>query len=141
MRPGIIWQAGIALAVCIGTGRAGTVSSLDQIPAQLKTDEAKSFWRQQMMGEPAPDGLGAHLPAPLTAKTVVDLLVPRDDRQPRTLVGAKPWPGRADTYVAIVCTGGAPSMADEPRCAQPDYGEGGPPWRVYLGVIEAGSGA
>jgi hypothetical protein len=141
MKPGVVWQAGIVLAVCIGTGRAGTVSSLDQIPAQLQTEEAKSFWRQQMAGQPAPDGLGVHLPAALTAKTVTDLLVPRDDRQPRNLVGAKPWPGRADSYMAIVCTGGAPSTADEPRCAQPDYDESGPPWHVYLGVIEAKGGA
>lgn len=142
MRPGAVWRAGLLLAACAGTGWAGTtVPSLDQIPAHLKSPEARSFWQQQMAGAPVPDGLGVHLPAALAARTIIDLLVPRDDHQPRNLVGAKPWPGRADSFVAIVCTGGAPPDAGAPSCAQPDSGESAPPWHVYLGVIKARSGA
>jgi len=115
---------------------AGTVHSLDQVPKQLKTPEAKQFFSQQMQGKPPPDLLGVHLPAALPADAVIRLLVPPTDTAKPHLVGAKPWPVRAGLHVAIVCIGGTePYSAGEPRCARSPNDDKEPPLHVYLGVI------
>lgn len=116
---------------------AETVRSLDQVPGQLKTPEAKKFFREQMEGKPAPDLLGTHLPPMLPASTVAALLVPADDHGKVHLVGAKPWPVSPDLYVAIVCTGGEePFSSGEPRCARSGAANSAP-LHVYLGLIAA----
>jgi hypothetical protein len=91
--------------------------------------------------KPARDGLGIRLPAALSAAAIVDLLVPAEDRRAANLIGAKPWPARAGTYVAIVCAGGAKLDPDLPRCEEGAYLAPAPPLRVYLGVLEAKPGA
>jgi hypothetical protein len=118
---------------------AETAHSLDQVPGKLKTPEGKATFDQQMNGAPAPDGLGVHLPANLSAKTITDLLVPADDKAPRNLIGAKPWPARPNFYIAIACTGGEPADGD-PQCARASDDAGKPPLHVYLGVIEIKDG-
>lgn len=119
---------------------AEMVHSLDQVPKHLKTPQGKKFFSEQMQGKPAPDRLGVHLPAALPAKTVANLLVPPGDKAAPTVVGAKPWPGHADLYVAIVCTGGAGPLGTDPRCAQADPGGKQPPLHVYLGVVAVKGG-
>ena len=128
----------LALALAQQT-HAGEVHSLDEAPGQITTPEGKAFFSREMMGKPAPDDLGAHLPPGLSAKVVGDLLTPADDKQPRTLVGARPWPVRPDSFVAIVCTGGATPMGDDLKCIRAD--DGAPPLHVYLGVIEMKAGS
>ena len=81
-----------------------------------------------------------HLPAALPAEMVASLLVPPGDKAAPTLVGAKPWPGHADLYVAIVCVGGAGPLGTDPRCAQADPGDKQPPLHVYLGVVAVKGG-
>ncbi len=118
------------------------VHSLDQVPSQIKTPEGKAVFQQRMEGTPAPDALGVKLPANLPAKTITDLLVPRSDSDTANLIGAKPWPARPDSFVAIVCTGGSEPMGYDPKCAEPqDYDKKQQPLRVYLGVIEVKDGA
>jgi hypothetical protein len=120
---------------------AETIHSLGQIQGQLKTPQAQGFFAEQMQGKPAPDGLGVHLPAILSAAAVTSLVEPASNGANPALVGAKPWPGQPDLYVAIVCTGGAaPLTPGELQCARPDPGETQPPLHVYLAVIEAKDG-
>lgn len=120
---------------------AETVHSLGEVPKQLKTPEAKRFFSEQMQGKPAPDLLGVHLPAALTADAIIGLLVPRDDKAKPHLVGAKSWPARPNLYVAIVCTGGtAPYSAGEASCARSPGDDKEPPLHVYLGVLETKAG-
>jgi hypothetical protein len=121
---------------------AAEVHSLDQVPGALKTPEGKATFSEQMEGTPAPDALGIHLPVALSAKIITDLLIPPDDSNARNFIGAKPWPARPDSYVAIVCTGGAEPLEADPQCAQPrDYDKKQQPLHVYLGVIEVKDGA
>ncbi|MGH6988656.1 MAG: PDZ domain-containing protein [Stellaceae bacterium] len=118
---------------------AKTVHSLGQVPGQLTSPEAKSYWAQQMVGKKGPDGLGVRLPSALTAPAIIDLLRPAGDHAKPTLVGAKPWPeGGKDRYAAIVCTGGAAFDPDDPVCAEGDANA--PPLKLYLGVIAARPG-
>jgi hypothetical protein len=140
-------QAMLKTALCLlalafnAPALAATASSLDQIPGKLKTPEAKAYFDQQMNGAPAPDALGVHLPSGLTAKTIGDLLIPTTDNAPPSLVGAKAWPARADSYLAIVCTGGTGPLGDEPQCGPPrDYDRDPRPLHVYLGLIEMKAG-
>jgi hypothetical protein len=117
---------------------AETVHSLDQVPARLKTPEAKHTFAQQIEGKPAPDGLGVHLPPQLSAPQITALLVPADDKVPPSIVGARPLPGQPSVYAAIVCTGGnMPGSSDDKRCDQSNFGIPRPDMHVYLGVIEA----
>lgn len=120
---------------------ATTVHSLGEVPAHLRTPEARHFFAVEMQGKPAPDGLGTHLPPVLSAATIRGLLLPGRRAVP-TLIGAEPWQVRPDLYVAIVCTGGAVGDAGEgPRCAGPGSGEKGLSPKAYLGVIAAKHGA
>lgn len=129
----------LALA-CATEAVAETVHSLGDVPGRLKTPQAKEFFNEQIAGKPAPDKLGVHLPASLPAATLTGMLVPPSDRTPPTLIGAKPWLARENLYVAIVCTGGAGPLGNDPQCAQADP-DGKQPLHVYLGVIEAKDGA
>lgn len=117
-----------------------TVPSLDRVPGQLETPEAKSFWELQMEGKPAADGLGVRLPPLLPAKTLIDFLVPAGDHAAPSLVGAKPWPLQAGRYVAVVCTGGGAFDPDDPVCHQ-SSDETAEPLHVYLGVIDMPAGS
>ncbi len=130
-----MWKPVVALLLLAGTANAETVHSLDQVPGHLKTPEARETFREQIVGKPAPDRLGAHLPAALPAAAVTRLLVPDGDRAAATVVGAKPW--RSDLFVAIVCTGGAPPFDPKaPQCGRPDRVSKAPPLHIYLGVLE-----
>lgn len=119
-----------------------TVHSLDQVPAALKTPEAKAAFAQQIEGQPAPDGLGARLPPALSATQIESLLVPAGDTSPVSIVGARAMPGQASVYVAIVCMGGqAPDPSDDKTCDQTDIGAPRPDMRVYVGLIQTIAGA
>lgn len=110
---------------------AQTAHSLDQVPGLIKTPEGRAVWNQELKGKAEADGLGAHLPTGLAADQIVALLVPREERGPIILVDAKPWPQRANTYVAIVCTGDVLGPSDEPSCEA----DTGASVTAYVGVI------
>jgi PDZ domain len=129
----------IFFALAVMPASARTVHSLGQVPGQLKSPEAKSYWAEQMAGKKGPDGLGVRLPPALEATAVVRLLLPDGDHAKLAVVGAEPWPnGGKDRYVAIVCAGGAAFDPDNPVCAA--GADNGAPLKVYLGVIEASPG-
>jgi hypothetical protein len=111
-----------------------TAKSLAQVPALTKTPEGKAFWEQQMAGKPAPDGLGKNLPDRMSSDALVVLMVPKAEYGRVSLVGAKPWPRRKDSYVVIICTRGVDEPAQrEERCERD--GDSPPP-TVYVGVVE-----
>lgn len=114
------------------------VKSLGEVPGVTKNKDGRSQYRNQMNGNPRPDGLGAQLPAGLTAKDIVALLTTVRSASLATLVGAKPWPYRPNSYVAIACMAENTKEYErykksnqEPSC---DYSNGG--GLVFLGVIE-----
>ena len=121
---------------------AQTAQSLGQVPGLLKTPESRQVFAQQMEGKPAHDPLGTRLPAGLSAKRIAALLLPAGGTEPLNAVGAKPLPGAAGTYVAIVCTGGnIPKAPDDPPCIHYEYGGPPvPPLHAYLGLIAARPG-
>jgi len=129
------------LAGCLNAAHAETAHSLGQVPSLLKTPESKEVFKEQMEGKPAPDKLGTHLPAGLSAQAIAALLLPADSKSPLNSVGAKPLPGEPGLYVAIVCTGGdIPTRAEDMQCNQ-FPGEGAKsPLEARLGVIEVKPG-
>jgi len=131
------------LAITLGQlAHAETVHSLGEVPSRLKTPEAKKYFSEQMQGKAAPDLLGVHLPAGFTAETIANALVPHDDKGRPHLIGAKPWPARPNSYVAIVCTGGSePYSAGESTCARSRGDDKEPPLHVYLGVFALKTGS
>ena len=130
---------GILLILCSSLAWADTVHSIDGIDGQTRTPEGRAFLAEEMAGKPAPDRLGVALPAGLSAAAITGLIVPAGDHAAPTLVGATPWPGHKDQYVAIACTGGEGPLDKEPRCARDDPDEP-VPLHVYLGVIETSEG-
>ena len=129
-------------AVWAPASRAQTAHSLDQVPSLLKTPESKSIYAEQMQGTPAPDRLGVHLPAGLTAQQMTALLLPADSTAKLNVVGAKPLPGQADRFVAIVCTGGdIPTGPNDLLCTRDRGDDAAAPLLAYLGMIEAKAGA
>jgi hypothetical protein len=132
----------LALVIHVHAAWAQTAHSLDKVPALLTTPESKNAYAQQMEGKPAPDKLGVHLPAALSAQQITALLLPAGSTAKLNVVGAKPLPGQADRYVAIVCTGGdIPTGPDDPLCTRGQGDDAGPPLQAILGIIEAQSGA
>jgi len=69
--------------------------------------------------KPAADPLGVALPDDLDRAALIKLVAPNVDAARITLVGAKPWPRRANSYVVLVCAapGNTPASAS-PDCSQ-----------------------
>jgi len=130
----------VALLACAHPASSVTVHSLDRIGPKLATKHSRAFVAEQLQGAPAPDRLGAHMPAGIRAATVATLVLPADARGPATFVGVKPWTGHRNRYVAIVCAGGAgPLYPGQPQCARAGDANSAP-LRVYLGVIAVRNG-
>lgn len=112
-----------------------TAKSVGQVQSLLKTPEARANWDEQMLGKPAPDGLGVNLPDRISADALVELMVPKNEILRVQLVGAKPWPRRQDSYVVIICTRAPDEPAQsEEQCARSGRGNASP--NVYVGVVE-----
>ncbi len=78
------------------------VHSLDQIPSAFKSKEGLAKFQEQINGDTLPDGFGTTLPAGLSAKTIVELVAPRENASSAWLVGVKPWSYRPNSFIAIV---------------------------------------
>jgi len=124
------------------------VSSLDQVPKQIKSKAGLDQYNEQMSGSAKRDGFGALLPTGLSAKEIVDLIAPGEDLGLATLVGAKAWPYRPNSFVAIACFSKTKADYDSdkeyskgPTCKK-DYdpsqndGDQYTYKSVYLGVLE-----
>lgn len=79
------------------------VSSLEQVPKLIKSKEGSAQYLEQMDGVEKPDGFGTVLPSGLSAQEIVSLIAPKEDLKLATLVGAKAWPYRPDSFVVIAC--------------------------------------
>jgi len=124
------------------------VSSLDQVPKLIKNKEGSEQYREQMSGIAKPDGFGTLLPTGLTAKEIVALIAPGEDVGLATQVGAKAWPSRFNSFVAIACFAKTKKEYDsdkeyskEPTCRKyydpsQNNGEQYTYKSVYLGVLE-----
>jgi hypothetical protein len=124
----------LAATVAAPAFAEGTAKSVSQVQSMLKTPEARANWDEQMLGKPAPDGLGVKLPDGISADALVLLMLPKSEVTRVQLVGAKPWPRRKDSYVVIVCTRAPDEPAQrEEQCAS-ERGNAAP--NVYVGVVE-----
>ncbi|RDU98191.1 hypothetical protein [Trinickia dinghuensis] len=142
----------VALATTLLTATAqaaGTAHSLDQAASKLKTPEARAAFNQDMGNTPEPDGFGTHLPAGFTKQAVIAQVAPGQDAARAVLVGVKPWPQRANAYVAIVCVATTDKIAKEEtefrpaqQCDGVDSTSDNPTASqdlVWLGVFERGT--
>jgi len=140
--------ASLFLSSFVLAATSKSVSSLDQVPTVIKSKEGLEQYREQMSGIAKPDGFGTVLPSGLTAKDIVRLIAPGQDVALATLVGAKAWPYRANSFVAIACFAGTKEEvahdkgnSKEPSCTKyydpsRDNGRGYFDKSVYLGVLE-----
>ena len=121
------------------------VQSLDQVPGAIKTQDARKLYDAQMSGAPQPDGLGAQLPAGFTDTFLLQQLAP--DQNPKRLLvaGAKAWPQRPGSFVAMVCLAATAERAERLK----QFGGGGcdnlsrdeDKNEVWVGVFESVPGA
>lgn len=121
------------------------VSSLNQVPKLIKNKAGAEKYLEQIGGVEKPDGFGTTLPSGLSAKAIVSVLAPKEDLGLATLVGAKAWPYRPDSFVVIACFSGNKKRYDEqkthnqqPTCNN-DYDsdkKGYADQSVYLGILE-----
>jgi len=77
------------------------VSAFDQVPKQIKSNAGLQQYNEQMSGIVKPDEFGTLLPAGLTAKEIVALIAPGEEVRLATLVGAKAWLYRPNSFIAI----------------------------------------
>ncbi len=122
-----------------------TVSSLDQVRGAIKTQDAKKLYDGEMSGAKQPDGLGRMLPAGFTTGFLVSQLAPGQDPQRLVVAGAKPWPARANGFVAMVCL--ARTAQDAKQAARYGGGDcrdasndGSDAKDVWFGVFDASAG-
>ncbi len=121
------------------------VSSLNQVPKLIKNTAGSAKYLEQINGDEKPDGFGTSLPSGLSAKDIVSLLAPKEDLGLATLVGAKAWPYRPDSFVVIACFSGNKERYDDhkmsnqqPTCSK-DYVAGKKLYvdqSVYLGILD-----
>jgi len=88
-----------------------TVHSLDAVPGAIKTQDARKLSDSGMSGAKQPDGFGTALPAGFSTPYLVQQLAPGQDPKRVVLAGAKPWPQRANAYVAMICLADTPEDA------------------------------
>lgn len=124
------------------------VPSLGQVPELIQNKGGLEQYREQMGGVPKPDGLGTALPPGFTANEIARQLAPKEKPSLATLIGAKAWPYRANTYIAIACFARGQQEYDSdkrsnkgPSCSKyydPSREGGGGYYDkpVYLGVFE-----
>ncbi len=121
------------------------VQSLDQVPGAIKTQDARKLYDAQMSGAPQPDGLGAQLPAGFTEAFLLQQLAPGQNPKRLLVAGAKAWPQRSGSFVALVCLAATAERADRLK----KFGGGGcdnlsrdeDKNEVWLGVFESVAGS
>jgi len=88
-----------------------TVPSLDKARGAIKNADARAVFDQQMGSAPIPDGFGTQLPAGFSRELLLSQLTPGIDRKRVVLTGAKVWPQRTGSYVAVVCLAASAELA------------------------------
>ncbi|SAL31678.1 hypothetical protein AWB69_02697 [Caballeronia udeis] len=124
-----------------------TVHSLSGVRGAMQTSDAQKMFDHSMSGAPQPDGFGTKLPAGFTTAFLVEQLAPGQDARSVVLSGAKPWPLRPNSYVAMICLADSPELAASalkypPASCDSLGSDDTDPRRVWFGVFESnGSGA
>lgn len=124
-----------------------TVHSLSGVRGAMHTTDARKMFDQSMGGAPQPDGFGTKLPAGFTPALLVEQLAPGQDVRSVVLAGAKPWPARPNSYVAVICLANSPELAatalkSSPGSCEDLGGNDNDTRRVWFGVFESsGAGA
>ncbi|WP_206950790.1 hypothetical protein [Trinickia acidisoli] len=133
------------LFAAASTQAAGTAHSLDQVPSKFDTPEALAAYNQDMGNAKESDGFGTRLPPGFTKQAVIAQLAPGQNPSRTVLVGVKPWPQRANAYVAVVCIASTDQIAKQDLQFTPPqncdgYDPSGdsntPQTQVWLGVFE-----
>ncbi|WP_175921382.1 hypothetical protein [Burkholderia latens] len=126
---------------------AGSAHSLDQVPAKLASPDARAAQSREIGDGPEPDGFGVHLPPGFTKEALIAQLAPGANPARVVLAGAKPWPQRPGSFVAIVCAAPSDERAQEVLRLRAPTDCDGYPHRsdaetasglVWLGVFERG---
>jgi len=130
-------------AACADT----TVHSLSGVRGAMHTADAQKMFDHSMSGAPQPDGFGTKLPAGFTTAFLVEQLAPGQDARSVVLSGAKPWPLRPNSYVAMICLADSPNLAARalrypPASCDSLGNDDTDPRHVWFGVFESsGAGA
>ncbi|SMF63570.1 hypothetical protein SAMN06295900_113114 [Trinickia caryophylli] len=122
-----------------------TVHSLSGVRGAMHTPDAQKMFDHSMSGAQQPDGFGTKLPAGFTTAFLVEQLAPGQDVRSVVLSGAKPWPLRPNSYVAIVCLADSPQLAASalkysPASCDSLGSDDSDPRRVWFGVFESTGG-
>lgn len=124
-----------------------TVHSLSGVRSAMQTTDAQKMFDHSMSGAPRPDGFGTKLPAGFTTAFLLEQLAPGQDARNVVLSGAKPWPLRPNSYVAMICLADNPELAASavkysPTSCDSLGSDDTDPRHVWFGVFEsAGAGA
>ncbi|MFM0322290.1 hypothetical protein [Caballeronia glebae] len=111
----------------------------------MRTTDAQKMFDHSMSNAPKPDGFGTKLPAGFTTAFLVKQLAPGRDARSVVLSGAKPWPLRPNSYVAMVCLADSPELAASAlkyasaSCNSFRSGDADPR-HVWFGVFESAEG-
>lgn len=86
---------------------AKTVSSIDQIPSQIHSEEGRAIFAQEMNGDKLPDGFGSNFWSTQTSlkpQDIIKIIDPQGKDETWSLVGMKAWPGQKDRYIVVACS-------------------------------------
>ena len=122
-----------------------TVHSLSGVRGAMHTADAQKMFDHSMSGAPQPDGFGTKLPAGFSTALLVEQLAPGHDPRSVVLAGAKPWPLRPNSYVAMICLANSPELAASalkysPASCDSLGNDDTDPRHVWFGVFESTSG-
>jgi hypothetical protein len=113
--------------------------NLGELSKLFKRDRGLSSYREEMSGALKPDKLGTNLPRGLTVQDIVQLVAPHEDLARAIIVGAKAFPYRSNTYVAVACFTRSENEYQQAikfqdrSCQKKAYNRND---AVYLGLIE-----
>jgi hypothetical protein len=119
-----------------------TVPSLSGVRGAMRTTDAQQMFDHSMSGVSRPDGFGTKLPAGFTTAFLVETLAPGQDPRNVVLSGARPWPLRPNSYVAMICLADNPDLAaramkySRASCRSSD--DETDPRHLWFGVFESG---
>ncbi|WP_109476915.1 hypothetical protein [Paraburkholderia sp. C35] len=127
------WQSLVGLL----TVAAASYLSVGQAHAQSKAGGNSKTEAQALSTPKQEDGFGTKLPDGFSRAFVISQVAPKENPASALLVGVKPWPARANSYVAIVCLAESTDDAKRRRENAPDCDARDPfSASVWLGVFE-----
>jgi len=134
--------ATVTLCAAAASTQAAPIQAAHAQAAPVQVAAASTSASPARAAKPAADPLGIALPDGLDRATLIKLVAPDLDAARVMLVGAKPWPRRANSYVVLVCAApGNTAASASPDCSQtidPSNATMVSP-TAYVGVVERAS--